>query len=109
MPNKHKGEVALTVDGKEYVLRLTFSKVAALEAVGINLFDTESLSGLTVQLNLFFVLVKGQHGVESIDDADELMLLDYPACSEAITHAVTLFFQIVNGNQEAETKEKAKP
>ena len=105
MPNKHKGEVSLTVDGNEYVLRLTFSKVAALEAVGINLFDTESLSGLTVQLNLFFVLVKGQHGVESIDDADELLMEDYEACSAASTEALTLFFQKLS---KAETKEKAK-
>ncbi len=108
MPNEYTGEVSLTVNGKEYVLRLTFSKVAALEAVGINLFDTESLSGLTVQLNLFFVLVKGLHGVESLEDADELMMQDYPACSEAITQAVTLFFQIINGNQEEKPAKKAK-
>ena len=100
MPNKHKGEVSLVIDELEYTLRLTFSKVAELEAMGINLFDAESLSGIGVQLKLFYVLTKGQHGVETEQDADELLMQDYTACSSASSEALTLFFQVLTAKEE---------
>ena len=104
MPNKHKGEVSLVVDEKEYILRLTFSKVAELEAMGVNLFDAESLSGIGVQLKLFYVLTKGQHGVGTEQDADELLMQDYPACSSASSEALTLFFQMLTAKEKAKAK-----
>ena len=100
MPNKHKGEVSLIINEIEYTLRLTFSKVAELEAMGVNLFDAESLSGIGVQLKLFYVLARGQHGIETEEDADELMMQDYPACSSASSEALTLFFQVLTAKEK---------
>ncbi len=93
MANKHKGEVSLKVDKKDYTLRLTFSKVAELEGEGVNLFEGANLSSVGVQLKLFYVLVKGQNGIETIEDADELLMNDYTSSASAVGEAVSLFFQ----------------
>ena len=86
--NKERGEVLLNVGEQQFVLRMTFQSVFALESLGINLFMGTDLGSFTVILKMLHVLT----GV-SMDDADELMMQDYEACTEAVTEALTLFFQ----------------
>jgi Phage tail tube protein, GTA-gp10 len=46
MPNRRRGEVALSLDGRDYVLRLTLGALAELE----DAFKTGSLAGLAAHL-----------------------------------------------------------
>lgn len=109
MPNKHKGEVGLTLDGKEYVLRMTILKYSILKDEGIDMLKDGILEHLNTQLPLFFAMVKGQHGIESIEDADELMTDNYQQCKSAAAEAVTLFFQKLSPEaQESEPENEKK-
>ena len=98
--NKHRGEFDLTVGDDTYTLRMTFSKVAELEDMGVNVLDTETLNSGGVQLKMFFVLTKGQHGLETIEDADELLMTDYGLCSKVMQDALVFFIQLLTENRE---------
>ena len=102
---KYTGSVQVTVDDQDYTLRLTMLGAAELEAEGVNLFDIDSLSSIRTQLYVFFVMAKGQCGIESLKDADEVYTEHYAELSKATGEALSLFFQRLI---KEEKPEKAK-
>ena len=108
MPNKHKGEVALTVDGNEYVLRFTFLHVAELEDLGLDVFDPKQLDSKKAELYLTYALCKGQHGLESLEDASNLLMTNYKDVSNAVVEATTLFFLGITPKEVARSSQKEK-
>jgi len=92
MANKEKGEVSLSIDGKEYILKLTANSLAVAESLsGVgSLFDMDNLGFSTVRA-LFFASARGQ--IDSINAAGEMMDTHFEAIVDATTEAYALFFQ----------------
>lgn len=94
MANKQNGEVALTVAGRQYTLRMTHRAAAVAEdAMGRSIFSVEG-GGVRYVAALLYSMAEGQHGVRSVDDA--LALLDEGDALEitrAVNEATSLFFQ----------------
>jgi hypothetical protein len=92
MANKQSGEVALTVDGREFVLRATHGTMAnAEEILGRSIFDING-GGVRFVRALLLTMVKGQHGVRTLDDVDALLDADPLEVTKAVNEATSLFF-----------------
>lgn len=93
MANKHNGEVALSVGKKAFTLKLTTNKAAVAEQYmsGTSIFDFEG--GLNSIRAILFAMTKGQHGIESIDDAGDLIDEDPLEVTKQVNEATALFFQ----------------
>lgn len=102
MANKHKGEVSLQVGDREFNLRLTFLSLSELEDLGIHLLRgvDDSVGEASLIMKALFVMARGQDGVQSMQDVDELMMSNYVKCSEAVSEAITLFFQQLEGKTQ---------
>lgn len=93
MANKHAGEVALTVDGKTYVLRATHNSMANYEDLtGRSVFDLKGGGVRTVRA-LLFSMAEGQHGMETLQDAGALIDADPLEVTRAVNEATALFFR----------------
>lgn len=94
MANPHKGEVEFRVGEKVFNLKLTHNSAAVAEEYmpDRTIFDIQGGGVLYVRA-LLFAMTKGQHGINTIDDAGDL-LDDMPAeVTRAVNRAATLFFQ----------------
>ena len=104
MPNKHKGEVGLTLDGKDYVFKLTFNKLVELEDLGIDMLKGFESSAANIRV-LFHVLASGQHGVESLEDAGDLIdEIGFTEASNLVGEVIAAFFQ----SSEEKKEEKSQ-
>ena len=93
MANKHNGEVGLIVGSKKFTLKLTSNKAAEAEMYGIGNFFTDLQLSFGAIRALLFVMVKGDSGINSIDDAGDLMDEDLSAVTDAVAEAIGLFTQ----------------
>ena len=90
MANKHRGEVSLLVGEDEYTLRLTINKAIELESMGYDLIA--GLPGtFTAMRDLFFVCMKGQHGLSTVEEVGEIMQ-EAEGVAKAFEAVTTLFF-----------------
>ena len=105
MANELNGEVALVVGEKEFTLKLTMNKAAEAEQYMSGSLFTYN-PGLRSARALLFVMVKGKHGINTIEDAGDLLEEDYPTVTNATTNAVTLFFQKINREKVGKKEEK---
>lgn len=104
MANKHNGEVSLTVDGKTFTLKLTHNRAANAEPLlGTSIFNVVG-KGVSFIRALFYVMAVGQEGIETIDDAGDLLDKDPVAITAAVSEATSFFFQ----KYSQETKSKAQ-
>jgi len=104
MPNKHKGEVSLKAGDKEYIFKLTFNRLVELEEMGIVLIEGFEATAANIR-KLFFALASGQNGVESLEDAGDLLdTIGFTKASELTGEVISLFFQ-----SEEETRKKEIP
>lgn len=94
MTNKHAGEVSLTLDGKEFVLKPTSNAMAiAEEFTGRPVFDLEYV-GVRDARGILFPLMRGQHDVRTIDDVGALMDSDLEGAIRGALEAIKVFFQM---------------
>lgn len=94
MTNRHAGEVALQVDGKDYILKATHNSMAYFEELtGKSVFDLGG-GGVRYVRALLLSMVKGQHGVSTLEDAGSLLDVDSPAVTKAVNDGVALFFRL---------------
>lgn len=102
MANKERGEVRLTVDGKSYTLKLGTNEAAEASPYmnGKSIFEVD-LQDMACFRALLFVMVKGQNGISTIEDAGNLIDEDPTACAKAVNEAASLFFQRWMQNQQA--------
>lgn len=101
MANKHNGEVSLLVGEKAFTLKLTHNKAAEAEPfMGKPIFEIDH-SGIAEIRALLFVMTRGQHGVNGIDDAGDLLEDDPIACMSAVNKALDAFFQKYAESQQA--------
>lgn len=92
MANKQAGEVAMTVDGREFVLRATHGTMANAEDIlGRSIFDING-GGVRFVRALLLTMIKGQHGVLTLDDVDALLDAEPRETTAAVNKAVSLFF-----------------
>lgn len=93
MANKHNGEVPLVVGDKAFTLKLTHNKAAEAEFyLGTSIFKVVG-GGVKFIRALLFVMTHGEHGVETIEDAGDLLEEDPVAITKAVSEASTFFFQ----------------
>ena len=104
MPNEYTGEVTVTVDDKEYSLRLDINKAVELEGMGHNLIGGLP-SGFAAMRDVFFVCLKGQHGIASKEDTGVFMQVLGDELSSTYRAVTSLFFQSLSPKKE-ETEEK---
>lgn len=101
MTNRHAGEVALQVDGKEFVLRATHNSMAYFEELtGKSVFDLSG-GGVRYVRALLLSMVKGQHGVSALDDAGAILDGDSLAVTRAVNEATALFFRMYQPREPA--------
>ena len=94
MANKHNGEVSLVIGSKTYVLKLTHNKAANAEPyLGTSIFNVVG-KGVSFIRALLYVMTVGQHGIETIDDAGDLLDDDPVAITRAVSEATSFFFQM---------------
>lgn len=92
MANKHAGEVACTIAGKEFVLKPTSNAMAmAEEYTGCPVFDIEHV-GVREARGIFFSVARGQHDIRFVDDVGMLMDDDLVGVIRASVEVVRAFF-----------------
>lgn len=99
--NKQRGEVLLTVGEQQFVLRMTFTHIAKLEDMGMDVLNLRIAGNFGPILKILQVLA----GISN-DEADELMMEDFGACSDAVMEAYTLFFQRFNNEEKKKGKDE---
>ena len=93
MANKHNGEVAVEIDGKEYKLKLRAEHFATAEGLlGIDSLIGRALGFRSIQA-LFFLGCQGQSGLTKIQQVADMMNTHMPAISNAVNEAVDFFYQ----------------
>lgn len=93
MANKQAGEVSLTVSGKTFTLKATHNSMANYEELtGRSVFDLKGGGVRTVRA-LLFSMAHGQHGMESLQDAGDLIDADPVEVTRAVNEATALFFR----------------
>jgi len=90
----HTGEVKLEVDGKTYKLKLLHKMVHDAEDLLDQSVSFYTGGDITFMGTMGFVMMQGQHGIESEDDIYSLMDADAQAVNEAIREATALFFRL---------------
>ncbi len=100
MPNRRRGEVALTLGGRAYTLRLTLGALAELEdafrveslaALGAR-FAAGGLSGRDLAAILGAALRGGGHPLSDAEVADLPLDAGLPAVAAALADALALAF-----------------
>jgi len=92
--NPQAGEVALSIDGKDYILRMSMNRAAIAEGfLGKSIWSIDG-GGVAYIRALFFSMVHDQ-GVESIDAAGDLLNSSFKYLADAVMRAFTLFFQML--------------
>lgn len=106
MANKHRGEHALTIGGKEYTVRLDYNAAAeAEEDLGMSALDLFR-TGRTVQLrevrSFLFHAIRGQHGINSERDAGTLLGENPGAFGEAVNVIAQMINDLFPDEADAE-------
>ena len=92
MANKHNGEVAVEIDGKEYKLKLLAEHFATAEGLlGVDSLIGRALGFRSIQA-LFYLGCEGQHQV-TIRKVADMMNTHMQAISSAVNEAVDFFYQ----------------
>jgi len=89
----HTGEVKLEVDGKTYTLKLRHKSVHDAEQLLDQSISFYTGGDITFMGVMGFVMMQGQHGIESEDDVYALMDIDAQGVNDAIRKVTSLFFQ----------------
>lgn len=94
MANPERGEVEFRVGEKRFTIRMTTNAVATATPYmgGKSIFDID-LSNLQYVRAVFFAMCKGQNGVDTLEDAGDLIDEDPITCQKAVNEACSLFFQ----------------
>lgn len=94
MANKEKGEIEFRVGEKRFVARIGSNEASnATPHMGGKIIFEANLQDVMCLRALLFVAVKGQNGVNTIEDAGNLLDEDPVACFKAIDEALGFFFQ----------------
>lgn len=94
MANKQAGEVALTLGGNEFTLKPTSNTMAiAEEYTGRPVFDLEYM-GVRDARGILFPMMRGQHGVRTIEEVGALMDEDLEGAIRAALESIKVFFQM---------------
>lgn len=92
MANQHKGEIPLLIGDHQFSLKLTSNLAAeAEEFMDGSIFEYDG--SLKTNRALFYVMVKGNAGISTIEEAGDLMDEDPAAVIGAVGEAITVFFQ----------------
>lgn len=94
MANPEKGEVEFRVGEKQFKIKLTTNGAAEASPYmnGKAIFDV-NLQDMMCLRALLFVMSRGQNGIQTIDDAGDLIDSDPITCTKAVNEAAALFFQ----------------
>lgn len=103
MANKQKGEVDFSVGTKRFSIKLSANAAASAAPYmnGASIFEAQ-VRNMDHLRALLFATCKGQNGINTIDDAGDLIDEDPIPCAKAIDEALSLFFQ--RWAQKAETQ-----
>jgi hypothetical protein len=94
MANPNKGEVEFRIGEKRFVARIGSNEASsATPHMGGKVIFDANLRDIMCLRALLFVAVRGQNGVDTIEDAGNLLDEDPITCFKAIDEAMGFFFQ----------------
>ena len=118
MTNPRRGERTLALNGSTFTVRLTFNAVCEAEPLlGMSILDflDEVTEGRTIEFRelriLFLSAVRGQHGIETLDDAGEKIgtAFSTPDGQKAMNEMASMLFESLGELFPQGEDEEGKP